>query len=123
MQFCTEVIEASTALDSRRYEENEQEEEQREQQQKKKINTLFKNFVLAVEEKVPDFQFDSPYQDLSFYGVPHRSSVLLSPTVHALVNLTEPPFFVITLDEVEIAYFERVQVRFLDSFCFCWKLE
>jgi len=32
------------------------------------------------------------------------------PTVHCLVQLIEPPFFVLTLEEVEIAHFERIQV-------------
>lgn len=110
VQFATEVIEASTALETRRYDENEFDEEQREYANKKRLNNEFKNFVLAVEEKVTGLEFDSPYQDLSFYGVPNRSSVLLSPTVHCLVNISEVPFFVATLSDVEIAYFERVQV-------------
>ena len=41
--------------------------------------------------------------------MPHRSSVLLKPTLNCLVHLTDAPFFVLTLDEVEVAFFERVQ--------------
>lgn len=37
------------------------------------------------------------------------------PTVNCLVHLSEQPFFVITLAEVEIAYFERVQVCLISS--------
>jgi len=47
-------------------------------------------------------------ENLVFYGVPNRSSVFLQPTVHCLVNLTEVPFFVLSLSDIEIAYFERV---------------
>ena len=46
-----------------------------------------------------------------FHGVPHRSTVLLQPTTHCLVNLTEQPSFIIVLEEVELVHFERVQVR------------
>lgn len=55
-----------------------------------------------------------PLTSLFFYcrfvGVPFRSTVLLQPTTHCLVMLTEQPVFVITLDEVELVHFERVQV-------------
>jgi nucleosome binding factor SPN SPT16 subunit len=74
-----------------------------------RLNTEFQNFVKRVEES-SGLEFDIPYRELGFYGVPHRSSVLLQPTVHCLVNLTETPFFVLSLDDLEIAYFERVQV-------------
>ena len=47
-----------------------------------------------------------------FHGVPHRSTVLLQPTTHCLVNLTEQPPFIIVLDEVELVHFERVQVHY-----------
>ena len=55
-------------------------------------------------------EFDIPYRDLGFHGVPGRISCFLMPTVHCLVQLIEPPFFVLTLEEVEIAHFERIQV-------------
>ena len=51
-----------------------------------------------------------PYHDLGFHGVPNRSTVFLQPTVHALVAISDLPFFVLSLEDVEIAYFERVQV-------------
>jgi nucleosome binding factor SPN SPT16 subunit len=59
--------------------------------------------------QVPDLEFDIPYRELGFFGVPGRTSTFLMPTVHCLVQLLEPPFFVLTLDEVDIAHFERVQ--------------
>jgi nucleosome binding factor SPN SPT16 subunit len=52
--------------------------------------------------------------------VPHRSTVLLQPTTHCLVNLTEQPPFIIVLDEVELVHFERVQVS-LHSFLIVYK--
>jgi len=35
--------------------------------------------------------------------------VLLQPTTECLVHLTDPPYLVITLSEIEIAHLERVQ--------------
>jgi nucleosome binding factor SPN SPT16 subunit len=50
-----------------------------------------------------------PYKELGFWGVPSCNNILLQPTVHCLINVIEYPPFVMTLDEVQIAYFERVQ--------------
>ncbi len=44
-----------------------------------------------------------------FNGVPFRTNVLLQPTTDCLVHLTDPPFLVITLTDVEIVHLERVQ--------------
>ena len=53
---------------------------------------------------------DIPFRNLGFFGVHARSNVLLQPTTDCLVSLTETPFLVITLVDVEIAHLERVQV-------------
>ena len=55
-------------------------------------------------------KFDVPYRELGFYGTPFRSEVFLQPSVNCLVNLTEMPFFMLNIDEIEIASFERVNV-------------
>lgn len=55
------------------------------------------------------FEIDIPFRELGFQGVPFRSNVLLQPTTECLVHLTDPPFLVITLSEIEIAHLERVQ--------------
>ncbi|GLD99858.1 hypothetical protein PINS_up008586 [Pythium insidiosum] len=52
--------------------------------------------------------FDIPYRELGFMGTPFKEMVLLQPTVHCLVSLTDMPFFIISLDEVEHVHFERV---------------
>ena len=51
-----------------------------------------------------------PFRDLGFNGVPHRSNVLLQPTTDCLVYLSDPPFLVVTIADIEIAHLERVQV-------------
>ena len=55
-----------------------------------------------------DVEFDAPFRELGYPGVPFRSTVLLQPTSGCLVNLTEWPPFVISLEEVELVHFERV---------------
>lgn len=56
-------------------------------------------------------EFDIPYRDLGFHGVPNREMVLIQPTVRCLVNLTETPFFIVELDDVEHIHFERCTFR------------
>eukprot|EP01114_Cavostelium_apophysatum_P012426 TRINITY_DN2775_c0_g3_i1.p1 TRINITY_DN2775_c0_g3~~TRINITY_DN2775_c0_g3_i1.p1 ORF type:complete len:1099 (-),score=397.86 TRINITY_DN2775_c0_g3_i1:68-3364(-) len=109
VQFCTEVMEVSQALDGRsRYDPDEIEDEQRERAHRQRINNEFQNFCTKAEEAA-GVEFDMPYEELSFQGVPQRASVTLQPTVHCLISITELPFFVLSLAEIELAYFERVQ--------------
>ena len=94
-------------------EQEELEQEQKERELRVKLNARFKRFVdniaeLASQSKYK-LEFDIPYNDLAFFGAPNKGIVKLMPTVNWLVNLTEYPFFVITLDDVEIVHFERVQ--------------
>lgn len=60
-----------------------------------------------------EIQVDIPFRNLGFNGVPYRSNVLLQPSTDCLVNLTETPFLVATLADIEIAHLERVQVFLL----------
>ena len=55
-------------------------------------------------------EFDIPYRELGFYGVPphNKSTCYVMPAVNALVELTEPPWFVVPLNDIEVASFERV---------------
>jgi nucleosome binding factor SPN SPT16 subunit len=53
---------------------------------------------------------DVPFRELGFTGVPFRSNVLLQPTTDCLIYLSDPPFLVITMSDIEIAHLERVQV-------------
>lgn len=52
---------------------------------------------------------DVPFRELSFEGVPFRTNVRLQPTTECLVHLSDPPFLVVTLNEIEVASLERVQ--------------
>ena len=49
-----------------------------------------------------------PFDELYFYGCPMKSVVKVKPTKNCLIAISEFPFFVIDIDDIEIAYFERV---------------
>jgi nucleosome binding factor SPN SPT16 subunit len=89
--------------------QDELEEEQRERQRRNVLNGQFSQFVKKMEAFKPDvLSFDIPFRELGFFGVPSRNRVFLQPTVNCLVSIVEEPFFVLTLDDVEVCYFERV---------------
>lgn len=113
VQFYVEVMEASYALDNARrsgYDPDELEEEQRERALRNRMNQEFSNFSKKIEDQAKELEFDIPYRELGFYGVPphNKSSSFIMPAVNALVELTEPPWFVMPLSDIEIAHFERV---------------
>ena len=113
VQFYVEVMEASYSLDNAKrsgYDPDELEEEQRERALRNRMNSEFQNFVRKVEEQAKDLEFDIPYRELGFNGVPphNKSTSFIMPAVNALVELTEPPWFVCPLNDIEVAHFERV---------------
>ena len=70
----------------------------------------FKGFAeLIADSSHGMVDLDIPFRELGFQGVPFRSSVLCVPTRDCLVQLIDPPYLVVTLEEIEIAHLERVQ--------------
>ena len=115
IQFFTEVVDASQAVDVCRrilYDPEEIDDEQRERHLRKRLNEAFKEFCRKVERVAKkngfSLEFDMPYRDLGFYGNPHKEMVFLMPTLYCLVNLTETPFFVVNLSDIDHVHFERV---------------
>ena len=53
-------------------------------------------------------EFEIPFRELGFYGVPHRQTGFIMPSVNCLVELIDMPFTVITMSEVNIINLERV---------------
>ena len=49
-----------------------------------------------------------PLRDFQFRGVPHRTTATLVPYVDCLVEITEIPFTVVTIADINIANLERV---------------
>lgn len=113
VQFYTEAGIQSDDLDMRRragMDLDEIQAENRERKFKEKLNKEFKNFVESVQAISGEtVDFDIPYRELGFHGVPYKANVLIMPSVNCLVSLIEQPFFVVSLSEIEIAHFERVQ--------------
>ncbi|CDW89086.1 isoform a [Stylonychia lemnae] len=63
--------------------------------------------AFALENKY-EIEFDVPFKDLEFTGCHAKSNVKIVPTRGCLIALSELPFFVLDLSQVEIAHFERV---------------
>jgi nucleosome binding factor SPN SPT16 subunit len=95
---------------------DELEQEERERQQKIKLNNRFANFVKLIEQQserqtgrgARSIEFDIPIEDLDFYGCPNKSVVKVRPTKYCLIAISEFPFFVIDIDDIEAVCFERV---------------
>ncbi|XP_054287615.1 FACT complex subunit spt16-like [Macrosteles quadrilineatus] len=112
VQFYTEVGEITTDLGKHQHmhDRDDLAAEQSERELRQKLKQAFKSFTEKVETMTKqEIEFDTPFRDLGFPGAPFRSTVLLQPTSGCLVNLTEWPPFVITLEDIELVHFERVQ--------------
>lgn len=112
VQFYTEVGEITTDLGKHQHmhDRDDLAAEQAERDLRSKLKAAFKSFCEKVETMTKqEVEFDAPFRELGFPGVPYRSTVQLQPTSGCLVNLTDWPPFVITLEEIEAVHFERVQ--------------
>ncbi|KAM5539042.1 hypothetical protein V8D89_007265 [Ganoderma adspersum] len=101
----------------RKYRYGDEDELELEQQERKRRQMLNKEFKLF-SEKIAEaatastgdtLEPDVPFRELSFEGVPFRMAARLQPTTDCLVQLSDPPFLVVTLSDIEIASLERVQ--------------
>merc|ERR1712038_730050 len=111
VQFYTEVGEITTDLGKHQHmhDRDDLASEQAERELRHKLKAGFKGFCDKVETLTKgSLEFETPFRDLGFSGVPHRETVLLLPTSSCLVNLTAWPPFVITLEDMELCHFERV---------------
>jgi nucleosome binding factor SPN SPT16 subunit len=97
--------------------EEEFEAEQEERRRRSELDKQFFKFAKSIEEAARDqnVRVDVPFRELGFNGVPSRSSVWIQPTTDCLVQLTEPPFMVVTLEDIEVVHLERVQVSFIGA--------
>lgn len=114
IQLFTETRSAGDDLNVRRragYDPDEIMEEQKEREMIERLNKTFKRFVKEVEEEYLEkinMDFDIPYRELGFQGTPAKSNVDIFPCRDCLVSVSEWPPFVLTIEEVDIVYFERV---------------
>ncbi|KAG0220695.1 FACT complex subunit spt16 [Mortierella sp. GBA43] len=116
VQFYREASDAQfdeTGNRRRKYvygDEDELASEQEERKRRALLNKEFKQFCEKMTELSENkVEVDVPFRDLAFNGVPFRTNVLLKPTQDCLVHLSEAPFLVVTLADVEIVHLERVQ--------------
>lgn len=91
--------------------EDEFEAEQEERRRRVELDRQFKAFADKIAEagRSESLEVDMPLRELGFHGVPFRSNVYIQPTTDCLIQVTEPPFLVVTLEDVEVAHLERVQ--------------
>lgn len=91
--------------------EDEFQQEQEERRRRAALNKEFKGFAERISDagRNENLSVDMPFRELGFNGVPSRLNVLVVPTTDCLVQLTEPPFLVVTLADLEVVHLERVQ--------------
>lgn len=91
--------------------EDEFEQEQEERRRRQELDKLFHGFAQRIADggKNEGLEVDMPIRELGFYGVPFRSNVFIQPTTDCLIQVIEPPFMVLTLEDIEVAHLERVQ--------------
>jgi nucleosome binding factor SPN SPT16 subunit len=91
VQFYTEVGEITTDLGKHQHmhDRDDLAAEQAERELRHKLKQAFKGFCdrVTAAAKV-DLEFDVPFRELGFHGVPFRETVLLQPTSTCLTNLT-----------------------------------
>lgn len=114
VQFYTEVGEITTDLGKHQHmhDRDDLAAEQAERELRHKLKQAFKGFCEKVEGVTKgELEFDSPFRELGYHGVPFRETVLLLPTSACLISLTQWPPFVITLEDIQLVHFERVQFQ------------
>lgn len=91
--------------------EDEFEAEQEERRRRAELDRLFQGFAQKIAEagRNEGIEVDMPIRDLGFHGVPFRSNVFVQPTTDCLIQVVEPPFMVLTIEDIEVAHLERVQ--------------
>jgi len=114
VQFYTEVGEITTDLGKHQHmhDRDDLAAEQAERELRHKLKQAFKGFCDKVESATrKEVEFESPYRDLGFHGVPFRETVLLLPTSYCLISVTNWPPFCVTLEEIQLVHFERVHFQ------------
>lgn len=101
IQFFTEVVEASQALDGRLrsdYDQDEFHAEERERKMRIELNRAFKKFVERVEEVAGGdptnrgfSSFDVPQRDIGFSGAPFKEMSFIMPCSACLISVVDKP--------------------------------
>ena len=91
---------------------DELEQEEAERQGRKRLNTKFHGFSKLIEQasernRTPVL-VEIPENELTFYGCPLKQVVKIRPTQNCLVAISEFPFFVLDVNDIEVVHFERM---------------
>ena len=91
---------------------DELQQEEMERHQRKRLNQRFHTFAEQIEKasernKTP-IEIDIPFDEYSFTGCPQRQVVRIRPSKNCFVALSEFPFFVLEVDDIEVVHFERM---------------
>jgi len=96
-----------------RLDEDEIAAEEREKKRIEKMNVVYLDFCKDVERSIwaprgVPLEFDIPHRGFMFSGVATKGNVDILPGNLCLCALNEMPFFVLTLEDVDIVVFERM---------------
>ncbi|KMZ80199.1 transcriptional regulator [Plasmodium vivax India VII] len=89
------------------YDPDEMHDEMKEREQKNRLNLIFKNFVQQMQD-ISKIEFEIPYPELTFSGVPNKSNVEIFVTANTINHLVEWPPFILSVEDIEIASLERI---------------
>ncbi len=117
LQFFVEISDGihDVGMSSRYDDEDEIRSEEEQRIRRKKWNERFADFAKLTEEqwaknnKNLTLEFDRPFRELTFTGVPSKDVVDIIPTVHALVALDDKPPMVLHLSDIDFTSLERVR--------------
>jgi len=115
IQIYREVVDSAADETGNRRRNNgmdrdEIESEELERKQRRQHNKDFKGFAKEISDKSDGMiELDEPFRDLGFFGVPFKANVFMQPSAYCLVHLTEPPYFLIAVEDIELVYLERVE--------------
>ena len=115
IQFYSEGGIVAEDVVGRGREDSDDEEKQKET--KRRIDRDFLAWAKACEEFTNKaFEFEVPNRNLGFYGTTFRSNVLLQPTKTSPINITDPHFSVLCIEDIEVVSFARMtgNVRYFD---------
>lgn len=111
VQFYTEVMDDEKLQGHNMRRTTEDQEIEEENRQRSLIARLNSEFVTWGQrmQSVANFRFETPFYKSDFTGTVNRNTQVIRKTNNCLISLVEgPPFFVLTLEDVEICVLERV---------------
>jgi nucleosome binding factor SPN SPT16 subunit len=109
VQFYVEVIETSEAAsNARRTHDEELEAEEKDEKRVAETNRQFASYARKVAELCPELSVEAPFKEVEFQGVGKNRMNRFRGNEHALWAVSELPFTVISVSDIEVVSLERV---------------